>query len=124
MGKRKIWISKQKISQKTPELSPEGKWNEKHEVRDVEFYTRLGDSKVRAEKILANKKRDTLKTKIDVFKAIVGLQDPYLPYYQQFHKDPWFAVLKKESPGKWAKAVKELYKSLAEYFAEPSAARK
>lgn len=123
MGREKFGYPSKKISQKTPELSPEGKWNERHEVRDVEFYTRLGDSKVRAEKILANKKRDTLKTKIDVFKAIVGLQSPYLPYQQQFYKDPWFAVLKKESPGKWAKAVKELYKSLAEYFTEPSAAR-
>ena len=60
-----------------------------------------------------------MKTKIDVFKAIVGLQSPYLPYHQQFYQDPWFAVLKKENPGKWSKAVKELYKSLAEYFTEP-----
>ncbi len=109
-----------KISQKTPEISPEGKWSEKHEVRDIEFYTRLGDSKVRAEKILANKKRDTLKTKLDVFKVIVGLQAPYNSrYHAEFYQDPWFAVLKKENPGKWSKAVKELYKSLAEYFTEP-----
>lgn len=119
VGREKFGYPSKKISQKIPELSPEGKWNERHEVRDVEFYTRLGDSKVRAEKILANKKRDTLKTKLDVFKTIVGIRDPYLQYQQEFYKDPWFAVLKKENPGKWAKAVKELYKSLAEYFAEP-----
>lgn len=124
MGREKFGYPSKKISQKTPEISPEGKWNERHEVRDVEFYTRLGDSKVRAEKILANKKRDTLKTKLDIFKAIVGIRDPYLRYHQEFYQDPWFVVLKKESPSKWAKAVKELYKSLAEYFTEPVATNK
>lgn len=113
-----------KISQPEPELTPEGEWAHKHELRDAEFYTRLGDSKSRIEYFLNDLK--SKEEKVLAFKKMVGMKiNPYdypisLRYSINFiQPDSWLEVLKNENVGKWSKAVKELYKSLSGYFSDP-----
>lgn len=113
-----------KISQRESEITPEGEWAHKHELRDIEFYTRLGDSKSRIENVLNN--LGSKEARVLAFKKIVGMKTnqydfPISLRYSTIGIEPdsWFEVLKNENVGKWSKAVKELYKSLSGYFSDP-----
>lgn len=115
-------------TQTAPEYSKDGtKWNHPHGLRDIEFYTRLRDSKVKIEHLFIDpfnnkSNRDPFVENIGKFRIIVGLDprkytDGYYPSYQE--PDYWLGYLKKNDPGKWNKAVKELYKELKSYLVKP-----
>lgn len=131
---RKFGYPPRKLLNKVPgtktQIDPEfkaGNWAHPHELRDTEFYTRLRDTKVRIEYYLidpANNKsnRDPFNENIGKFRIMVGLDprkytDGYYPSYQE--PDYWLGYLKKNDPGKWNKAVKELYKELKSYLVKP-----
>lgn len=72
-----------------------------HPLRDVEFYTRLGDSFTKIKNYIQSLYPQHRKER---FKISVGLSGNDPEYF--------FDVLKKKNPAKWAKAVKETYKAL------------
>ena len=91
------------------------------------YYTRLRDTKVKIEHYLIDpfnnkSNRDPFNENIGKFRIMVGLDprkytDGYYPSYQE--PDYWLGYLKKNDPGKWNKAVKELYKELKSYLVKP-----
>lgn len=116
-------------TQTAPEMinSISGGWAHPHELRDTEFYTRLRDVKVKIERLFIDpfnnrSNRDPFNENIGKFRILVGLDprkyiDGYYPSYQE--PDYWLGYLKKNDPGKWNKAVKELYKELKSYLVRP-----
>lgn len=131
---RKFGYPPRKLLNKVPgtktQIDPEfkaGNWAHPHELRDTEFYTRLRDTKVRIEHYLIDpfknkSNRDPFNENIGKFRIMVGLDprkytDGYYPSYQE--PDYWLGYLKKNDPGKWNKAVKELYKELKSYLVRP-----
>lgn len=115
-------------TQFAPEYPKTGSgWNHPHALRDIEFYTRLRDTKVKIEHLFIDpfnnkSNRDPFVENIGKFRIMVGLDprkytDGYYPSYQE--PDYWLGYLKKNDPGKWNKAVKELYKELKSYLVKP-----
>ena len=92
----KFGVNSKKISNKI-----EREQYPKHELRDVEFYTRLGDVKTQIEKNLIY---SSPKSKLIYFKNFIGYPKETTTTIR------WLSVLKKENPRKYFKAVKELYK--------------
>ena len=91
------------------------------------YYTRLRDTTVKIEHYLIDpfnnkSNRDPFNENTGKFRIKVGLDprkytDGYYPSYQE--PDYWLGYLKKNDPGKWNKAVKELYKELKSYLVRP-----
>lgn len=107
-GKKRInyGVNSKKLSNKQEQEN-----KTKHELRDIEFYTRLGDVKSELVDRIGFYKNQ--QEKLDTFKDIVGIareKRNYYDYYKQ--KNYWLETLKQENPKKWYKAVKELYKEL------------
>jgi len=85
----------QKYERRRQELEQAGWISETHEVDDAEFYTRLLDE-VRSFKQEGGPAR--------------ARQDRFVEWVTK--SSPWFTILRKRSPAKWKKAVKEMSKAL------------
>lgn len=95
-----------------------------HPLRDVEFYTRLGDEVDRfvrfSRKIPMNLRRDALRSWVGALdEEVLDPNGERVSAPQEF-----FAMLKRHEPGKWRKAVAEFYKAVADAGVRvPDAAR-
>lgn len=86
-------------------------WADPHSLRDIEFYTRLADAKTR---LIGGLENRLTNWNLERFKAFVGTSQDNETFGEV---DLWFKILAKEAPGKYKKAVAELYKTVrGQYF--------
>lgn len=76
-----------------------------HQLRDIEFYSILNDAKIELQRQLQQWPEDMHD---NIFKRYVGI----IPSYQIKSVPRQFFEDLKTEPGKWQKAVKELYKTM------------
>jgi hypothetical protein len=108
---RKFGYPSKSIQQGGEELTPDkSAWVNQHELRDIEFYTRLADAKT---ELTANLDSFDRKWNAQNFKAFIGVnQDSDFAHYSNH----WLKTLKTQAPGKYKKAVAELYKAVRDQY--------
>lgn len=108
---RKFGYPSKTIQQPGDEYAPnKDDWADPHGLRDIEFYTRLADARTNLIKGLEKYKTNW---NFERFKAFVGASQDTENFEDT---DPWLKILKDKAPGKYKKAVAELYKAVRDEY--------